>query len=318
MLKVKFVDFWSENNAVKDAILDILNQHFDDVCESEEPDFLFYSTFGHTHLNYNCVRIMFLGENLCPDFNICDYAIGFHYIDFEDRYIRFPLYYFYQADYKLAVRKHLITEDNLQKKKKFCNFVYSNANSEPERQHFFELLSQYKKVDSGGRFLNNIGGPVEDKLAFQKQYKFSIAFENSSANGYTTEKIIQAFAAGTIPIYWGDPCVGREFNEKAFINCHNYCSFEEVIQEIKKIDNDNELFQQYIKQPVYRKEKEHPFRELEDFLVHICSQTSHEALRRSNTQWGERYQNTQRNLFYIATTSYKDRVKNHIKRKFSK
>lgn len=31
-------------------------------------------------------------ENLVPDFNICDYAIGFHYLDFEDHYFRFPLY----------------------------------------------------------------------------------------------------------------------------------------------------------------------------------------------------------------------------------
>lgn len=318
MLKVKFVDFWAENNFVKETILDILNRHFEGVVESEDPDFLFYSASGHNHLNYNCVRIMFLGENLCPDFNICDYAIGFNYIDFEDRYLRFPLYYFYRSDYELAIKKHAISEDELLGKKKFCNFVYSNANGVAERKTFFELLSKYKKVDSGGKFLNNIGGAVENKLVFQQQYKFSIAFENSSTNGYTTEKIIQAFAAGTIPIYWGDPKVGQEFNEKSFINCHNYNSFEEVVQEVERIDKDEKLFRQYIEQPIYSEIVRNPFDEFEKFIINICSQLPHEALRRSNTQWGERYQDTQKNLFYIATTSYKDRIKNHIKRKFSK
>ena len=50
--------------------------------------------------------------------------------------------------------------------------------------------------------MNNIGGAVSDKFAFQQKHKFSIAFENTSYCGYCTEKIVEAFVAGTIPIYW--------------------------------------------------------------------------------------------------------------------
>lgn len=73
----------------------------------------------------------------------------------------------------------------------------------------FEALKKYKKVNSGGRYLNNIGRAVVDKIQFESRHKFSICFENSSYPGYTTEKIIEAFAAKTIPIYWGNPCVGN-------------------------------------------------------------------------------------------------------------
>ena len=39
--------------------------------------------------------------------------------------------------------------------------MYSNnINSDPVRDLFFRQLSKYRKVDSGGRHLNNIGGPV--------------------------------------------------------------------------------------------------------------------------------------------------------------
>lgn len=80
----------------------------------------------------------------------------------------------------------------------------------------------YKKVDSGGKYKNNIGKPVENKRDFQMTHKFVIAFENTSTRGYTTEKIIGAYAAGAVPIYWGDPDVAMTFNTKSFINCNEY------------------------------------------------------------------------------------------------
>ena len=66
--------------------------------------------------------------------------------------------------------------------------------------------------------MNNVGSPVADKYAFESEYKFSIAFENASYSGYTSEKILEAFAAGTVPIYWGDPDIAKVYNSKAFIN----------------------------------------------------------------------------------------------------
>ena len=64
---------------------------------------------------------------------------------------------------------------------KFCSMVVSNAQvSNPIRERFFRLLSEYKQVDSGGRLWNNVGGPVADKQKFISGCKFNIAFENSA------------------------------------------------------------------------------------------------------------------------------------------
>ena len=65
-------------------------------------------------------------------------------------------------------------------KRKFCAFVVSNSNANGIRRDFFETLSEYKKVDSGGRYLNNVGGAVKDKIEFCSQHKFTIAFENTN------------------------------------------------------------------------------------------------------------------------------------------
>lgn len=292
MLKVKFVDFWEGFNFYKDITLGLLRKNLGDVVESDTPDFLFYSVFGQEHLKYDCVRIFWTGENVVPDFNICDYGIGFARLTFEDRYLRAPLYLFYEEDYERAKRKHLISDEEIKNKSRFCNFVYSNGKATLDRARLFEMLSQYKQVDSGGRYMNNVGGPVEDKYEFQKHYKFSIAFENCSSNGYVTEKLIQAFAAGTIPIYWGDPSVAEVFNEKAFINCNKYESLEAVVEEIKKIDQDPVLFEEYLKQPIWRQSKEDlpSLDEYEKFLIQICSKEPPLALRRNNERIGAKYQ----------------------------
>ena len=85
-----------------------------------------------------------------------------------------------------------------------------------------------------------MGGPVKDKIAFERDYKFTMCFENTSSIGYTSEKIMEAFAGRTVPIYWGNPDIAEEFNPEAFINCHDFDSFEEVLEEIKRLDADDD------------------------------------------------------------------------------
>lgn len=305
MIKVKYVDSF-ELYKDKHCLTKILEQEFGEVIESDDPDFLFYSVPGNEHLKYDCARIFWCGENMQPDFNICDYAIAFSRLKYEDRYKRIPLYYFYIDDYKKAVNKHknIIPPSE----KKFCNFVYSNARAMSSREEFFDKLSKYKTVDSGGKFKNNVGGPVPDKYEFQKQYKFSIAFENSITNGYTTEKILQAFAAGTIPIYYGNPKVAEDFNEKAFINCHAYKNFDEVIERIIEIDQNDDLYLEYISQPIGNAQQcpADPLSEYNSFIKYICSQNPKDAIRRTNEGIQGEYQK------HIVKLNKYDRVMKYL------
>ena len=112
---------------------------------------------------------------------------------------------------------------------RFCNFVFSNPVG--FRESFFSALRRYKHVDAPGKSMNN--RPSFDsefanenrwirKRRFLSQYKFTIAFENDSKLGYNTEKLTDAMLAGSIPIYFGNPEVGRHFNTRSFINAHDY------------------------------------------------------------------------------------------------
>ena len=69
----------------------------------------------------------------------------------------------------------------------------------------------------GGKCYNNLGRRIENKVKFLNQYKFSIAMENSEGDGYITEKIIDSFISGTIPIYYGGYLVEEFINPKTYI-----------------------------------------------------------------------------------------------------
>jgi hypothetical protein len=177
------------------------------------------------------------------------------------------------------MNKEHITPDMA--KRKFCNFIYSNdSNGEGAviRKQFCQDLSKYKKVDCPGKVLNNmqnainsrVGNFAQGKLDFQKDYKFTIAFENNLYEGYTTEKLSQAFVANTIPIYWGNPDVVKEFNPKAFINCNDYDNLDDVIKKVIELDNNDEEYLKMLKEPCMQPDYDFDKKKkLEDFLINI-------------------------------------------------
>ena len=275
-IRINFCDFFGKFNKEDNTITNILKEKYH-VIISETPDYIFYSTFGQEYINYDCIKIFFTGECIVPDFNLCDYAIGFDYIDFNDRYIRVPLYQLFHYSNKF---ENLINGDIKRvPKTDFCSFVVSNDQGSINRFQMFKLLNEYKTVDSGGRYLNNIGGPVVDKLEFDRKHKFSICFENCSHSGYTTEKIMEAFAADTIPIYWGNPLIGLEFNTKAFINVLDYHSLVDVVKKVIEIDNDVNLYNKIKSEPIFN-ESVSRINELRKFLFNIFEQPLDSARRR--------------------------------------
>lgn len=238
-LKIKFVDFWGGFNPTNNSFWNELIKYYDLVL-SDEPEVLFYSVFGKEYLKYSCYRVFYTGENIRPNFSEFDLAISFDY-NTHPKNIRLPLY---TRLYDLTQLKAEIKSSNkFPEKTKFCCMLVSNPDCD-FRNQFFEQLSNYKKVDSGGKYANNIGYAVPDKMDFIKDYKFVVSFENSEYDGYTTEKIVEPMLCGSIPIYWGNPLVNKEFDTGSFVNIYDFDSVEEAIERIIEIDKNNKLFEQ--------------------------------------------------------------------------
>lgn len=230
----------------------------------EHLDVLIFSDHGRENIKYDCLKIYFSDENIRPDFNIANYCIGFDHIIY-DNYMRFPLWLMYEDDLNLALNKHNFDYTSEYKKDRFaCFLVSNNFAAMRARKDIFYKLSEYKKIDSGGSFLNNIGYKVENKREFQKRYKFCLCIENSSYSGYSTEKLLQGFASGCVPIYFGDKDISNDkfciyhngsderfcgFNKDAFINIHDFRNLDECIKYIKEVDSNHTLFEKYLKTP---------------------------------------------------------------------
>ena len=243
-IKIDFSDFWGGFDKTNNYFYNLLIQKFD-VEISNNPDFLFFSIFGNNHQYYKCKKIFYTGENIAPPLGYADYSFSFDYLD-DARNYRLPHYLLYDGYYDL-VNKNI---DDLMVNRKFCSFVVSNGGCDV-RNNFFQKLSKYKKVDSGGRFLNNIGYTVEDKRKFQSEYKFAITFENNAYRpqhiGYTTEKIMEAMCSNTIPIYWGNPKIDLEFNTNSFINWYDFKSEDDMIEYLIELDKDDSKYLEKLK-----------------------------------------------------------------------
>ncbi len=229
-------------------------RRFFDLRFDELPDFLFYGEAGKgEHLAYppSVIRIFATGENILPNWKEADYALTHERI-YTGRHWRLPLHrHWFDTTCTRPVRDFSVVS---QRVKRFCNFIYSSP-SAPERIEFFHLLSQYKRIDSGGLVCNNMGGRVENKQELLSQCKFTIAFENSSHAGYSTEKIIEPLLCGSIPIYWGDTDIEEDFNPDCLINVHRFSSFHDVVAEVKRIDQDDVLWEKYVTAPIFSQDR---------------------------------------------------------------
>ena len=283
---VKYMDFWPAFKLERFDVHRILLERYE-VIQSDNPDYVIFGEFGGENYGIenriNCIKLFLSIENRDPNFDNTDYAIGIHYIDMGDRYFRKPTETHQlsaiQTVYNVTQVKNIDIPS-----KKFCAWVVSNGGG-TERNKFFDKLSQYKVVDSGGSFRNNVGGPVGDKLEFLSHYKFSICFENSKTQGYISEKLVDAFEAGTIPIYFGDDTILELLNNKSYIHVKSEDEFDEKIELIKQIDNNDTLYQEMIREKIviddtrYAKE----LQKYKDFIYHVIEQDKEKAKRFKRT-----------------------------------
>ena len=289
-VKVQFSGFWRGCDPMRDVkLVKVLQKHYN-VVVSDKPDYLIcgpYEPF-YEHVNYPCVRILSSGENYMPDLNLVDYAISPYPISLYDRCFRQPvgLYNNEKCAYCLTRDQKHFDESFLKEKTVFANFCASHESEGGIRGSFFKALCEYKKVDSIGTYLNNTGVTVKlhdgTKTAYQRKCKFTLCFESTSDRGFNTEKLVDAFASDTIPVYYGDPEIGDTFNKAAFIDLSDYASFDEAIEKIKELDQDDEKYLAMMNQPIFVHPEEVASLDerFEQFVLHIFEQPLEEAYRR--------------------------------------
>jgi len=137
--------------------------------------------------------------------------------------------------------------------------VISNPSGN-ERNMFLNELEKTVNIDYGGNYKTNIS-KFEDtynSVPFVKrvtEYKFIVSMENSRGETYITEKILQGFLAGIIPIYWGSSRICDYFNSERFLNLENINNNHNIIQIIHEIMQDDNKFLEIVNKPIFNNNK---------------------------------------------------------------
>lgn len=283
IITVNFYNFWVGFGIeeFKYRVVPFLVPYYNFIL-SNNPEFLIFSNTARRDCIpqvpsqfKNTIKIFFEGEYLPIDMNRCDWAFTNHYID-NERHYRFPYYVLNMlatgGNSNDFIKKDIDIKKIKNEKTKFCNYLSSNCTS--RRNNFFKKLSKYKKIDAAGKCCNNMGKilpnrscmlpllPGEtahrwsriDKHNFQSQYKFSIAFQNDRADfnnclGYVTEIFTDPMLVNSIPLHWGNPRIGEDWNTKSFISYHDFDSEKEFIDRIIEIDNNDKLYEEMLLEP---------------------------------------------------------------------
>ena len=130
------------------------------------------------------------------------------------------------------------------------------------RENAFNLFSRLAPVTAGGRCNGSTNmreqghalsiqahGSWSDAHQFYRKFKFGLVMENTKLSGYVSEKILNAFIGGTVPIYYGTEDVFKIFNRKAFI-FYDAANPTATLEEVSRLLQDDAAYDKIASQPI--------------------------------------------------------------------
>jgi hypothetical protein len=119
-------------------------------------------------------------------------------------------------------------------------------NPQPMRFHAIRALEQVGKVDVFGRA---VGKSIPNKAELAGRYRYILCFENDLYPGYVTEKPIEAWSMGAVPLWWGSDPSGY-LNPQAVINAAGFASLQEFAAAVSHLDEDVDAWRSAFEQPL--------------------------------------------------------------------
>ncbi|XP_055007146.1 4-galactosyl-N-acetylglucosaminide 3-alpha-L-fucosyltransferase 9-like [Boleophthalmus pectinirostris] len=133
-------------------------------------------------------------------------------------------------------------------KDKLVCWIVSNWKSHFQRIQYYNKLKNYIDINTYGQAFGSL---LSDQAYTDiiSGCKFYLAFENSVAKDYMTEKVFSPLLFGSVPIVLGPPRENyqEQIPEKAFIHVNDFASPKELAQRLHYLDNHPEEYMDYFK-----------------------------------------------------------------------
>lgn len=206
----------------------------------------------------NCRIIFESAENFRVPLNSWDLSMSFDLDPYDGSNFYTPYWWFstdlFQGPIVNRIGRRISVEELLRPRKsdrmpeKFCATVIRNP--EPIRMRAIEALSKIGVVDIFGP---QSGRQLTSKTELEGKYKFIMAFENDLFPGYVTEKPIEAWAMGSVPLWYGLD-EAKTLNSNALINAADYPTLSDFAAVVLKLEEDPELWRRVYAHPLLNSE----------------------------------------------------------------
>jgi hypothetical protein len=228
------------------------------IC-NRSPDILITKAFGNakTWEMFDCAKWLYTIESPCPKHPKLDF--NFTHDPDSDTNAYFPCYhswinYYNEVDRHypeyLILPKYLDSAIPLKQARRNTFSAFWTANGPLRSSVTCSLESMGFAVEKYGAFFGKASTTNKSKWLNMLETKYNLAFENRLYPGYHTEKIVEAKAAGTIPIYYGHTDM-KNLNQDACLNLANYEDHDERINAILDLVNDESKQRQMIETPLF-------------------------------------------------------------------
>ena len=157
------------------------------------------------------------------------------------------VYPYYEKDYPVRLKQVVLSP--FEQQRDICMMISSPYNRSG-RQEYLKKLMEQVEIDSYGRLFNNCqlknDSGHASKMTLYSGYKFVIAFENSCAEDYVTEKFFDPLLVGAVPIYFGALNI-EEFapGDNCYVDVRKFDSPEKLAVHLKACCDDKALYEQY-------------------------------------------------------------------------
>ena len=204
-------------------------------------------------------NIWYSGENERPPQGNWDGYLAFDTNLPGDRSVYFPLWFLtstnlFKATTETYWGSKVPTINELTEGRTFTShrkkFVVSFiGRSYSMRLHAIEALAKIGKIDVFGEAARN---QVKTPSSVANKYRYVMCFENDIYPGYVTEKPLEAYLTGAIPLYFGLDNLGY-LNPEALVNLIDFKNITDWVKYIKKIDTNSSLFKKIYENPILLK-----------------------------------------------------------------
>jgi hypothetical protein len=110
-----------------------------------------------------------------------------------------------------------VKDRRLHKKNKLASMISSGKTFTEGHRYRNTFMQKQMLANPWIDFYGHNFNHFEVKEDALSEYMFSITMENTAYSNYYTEKVMDCFATGTIPIYYGTPKIGEMFNHDGVI-----------------------------------------------------------------------------------------------------